>query len=73
VHLGAFAGWQSALESRPVNATRGSQTRVFANLSVAPRGIRVRRGRAVKFRTKGDIIEEGISHEKGGRDGERKC
>lgn len=36
VHLGAFAGWQSALESRPVNATRGSETRVFANLSVAP-------------------------------------
>jgi len=41
VHLGAFAGWQSALESRPVNATRGSQTQtcVFANLSVTPRRI----------------------------------
>lgn len=36
MHLGAFAGWQSALESRPVNAIRGSETRVFANLLVAP-------------------------------------
>lgn len=34
VHLGAFAGWQSALESRSVNASRGSHTRVFTNLLV---------------------------------------
>lgn len=58
VHLGAFTGWQSALESRPVNATRGSQTCVFAVLASRSHleGF-VSSGRTVKFRAKGDITE----------------
>lgn len=39
MHLGAFTSWQSALETRPVNASRGSRTRVFYRPFDAPKGL----------------------------------
>lgn len=41
MHLGAFTSWQSAVETRPVNASAASRVRIFTDLSIHTYGVRV--------------------------------
>lgn len=61
MHLGAFTSWQSAVETRPVNASPASRAPIFTNLSLHTYEVRVRL-RAGVVQAQKPIIARGQSN-----------